>query len=152
MPPDPSLSIDAQTAEPADRTLVRLIWVIAVLNVLHLLDHVLRGDFHWPIDGQSIGFMIVGTLILGGICVGLWLYRSGRVGPLFWLVVGALGLSLGWLSHFSPTTDQPVSYIYAAYGSAIAGVLAVSCLLVLMLAVLLATVYAGYLWGGRMRS
>jgi len=133
-------------------TLVGFIWAIAGLNVLHLFDHVGRGDFHWPIDGQSIGFLVVATVILGGSALGLWLYRSGRVGPLFWLIVGALGLGLGWFSHFRPMTDQPISSIYAAYASPLSGLLAVGCLLALMLAVLSATVYAGYLWFTRSQS
>ncbi len=137
---------------PPDRTLTRLIKLIAVLNVFHLVDHILRGDFHWPIDEQSVGFIVVATIILGGIALGLWLYRSGRVGSLIWTIFGALGLGLGWLSHFSPMTDQPVSVIYHAYHSAAGGVLAVACLLGLMLAVLTATVYAWYLWIGRVRA
>lgn len=137
---------------PPDRTLTRLIKLIAVLNVLHLVDHILRGDFHWPIDEQSVGFIAVAAIILGGIALGLWLYRSGRVGSLFWAVVGALGLGTGWLSHFSPMTDQPVSVIYRAYESTVGGTLAVACLLILLLAVLTATVYAWYLWVGRIRS
>jgi hypothetical protein len=56
-----------------------------------------------------------------------------------------LGLGLGWLSHFSPMTDQPVSVIYHAYSAALAGWAAVGCLLVLMLSVVIATLYAGYL-------
>ncbi len=151
MQPDLSLPVNSRTEQAADHTLVNLVLAIAALNVLHLLDHVLRGDFHWPIDEQSVGFMIVAATILGGIWLGLWLYRSGRVGPQFWSIVGTLGLGLGWFSHFSPTTDQPLSHIYSTYPSSAAGVLAVACFLALMLAVLLATVYAGYLWLGRPR-
>ena len=39
-----------------NRRLIQLLVVIAFLNVLHLFDHILRGDFHWPIDEQSVGF------------------------------------------------------------------------------------------------
>lgn len=127
-----------------DRRLLRLLALIAVLNALHLVDHVLRGDFHWPIDEQSIGFLIVATVIFGGLGAGVAWYRVGRVGPCFWVLVGILGLGLGWLSHFSPMTDQPVSVIYRAYQAAPAGALAVGCLLALMGAVLTATVYAAY--------
>lgn len=135
-----------------DRTLVKLIGLIALLNVLHLADHILRGDFHWPIDGQSVGFIVVAAVIFGGIWLGLWGYRSGRIGPLFWTIVGTLGLGFGWLSHFSPMTDQPVSAIYRAYQSNVAGALAVACLFGLMLAVLAATVYAGVLWASGRRT
>ncbi|OQW32231.1 MAG: hypothetical protein A4E19_19545 [Nitrospira sp. SG-bin1] len=50
-----------------DQRLIRLLAVIAFLNVLHLLDHVFRGDFHWSIDEQSVGFLVVATVILGGM-------------------------------------------------------------------------------------
>lgn len=66
-----------------DPCLLQLLGVIAFLNVLHLVDHLLRGDFHWPIDEQSIGFLLVATVILGGMGLGVWLYREGRVGARF---------------------------------------------------------------------
>ncbi len=129
-----------------DRYLLKLLGVIALLNVLHLVDHVLRGDFHWPIDEQSGGFLVVATVILGGLALGVWFYRAGWVGPRFWAIVGVLGVGLGWFSHFSPMTDQPVSVIYQGYAKPWAGALAVGSLFLLMLSVLGATVYAGYLW------
>jgi hypothetical protein len=126
--------------------LLRFLGLIAILNVLHLVDHIVRGDFHWPIDEQSVGFIGVATIILGGVGLGVRLYRSGLVGPRFWVIVGVLGLGLGWLSHFSPMTDQPVSVIYHGYTAPWAGSLAVGCLFLLMFSVLGATVFAGYLW------
>jgi hypothetical protein len=92
--------------------LLQLLGPIGTLNVFHLLDHVLRGDLPWPIDEQSVGFIAVATIILAGMGLDVRLYRTGRVGPRFWTIVGILGLGLGWLSHFSPMTDQPVSVIY----------------------------------------
>ena len=127
-------------------TLLQLLVYITLLNVLHLGDHILRGDFHWPIDGQSVGFIVVAMVILGGTGLGVRLYRAGRVGPRFWTMVGLLGLGLGWLSHFSPMTDQPVSVIYHGYTNPLVGGLAVLCLFFLMGAVLGATIFAGYLW------
>lgn len=47
-----------------DRSLLRLILVIAWLNGMHTLDHVIRGDFHWPLDGQSIGFVLAAAVYL----------------------------------------------------------------------------------------
>jgi hypothetical protein len=129
-----------------DSRLLNLLGLIALLSVLHLLDHIVRGDFHWPIDGQSVGFIVIATVILGGMALGVWLYRAGRVGPRFWTIMGALGLGLGWLSHFSSTTDQPVSVIYRGYAAPWAGAVAVGCLMLLMLSVFVATLYAGYLW------
>jgi hypothetical protein len=135
-----------------DPRLLQLLGLIVVINVLHLFDHILRGDFHWPIDGQSISFIVASSIILGGIGLGMRLYRSGRVGPRFWTIVGLLGLGLGWLSHFSPGTDQPVSVIYRAYTLPWVGALAVGCLFLLMLTVLATTIYAGSLWIRRVSS
>jgi hypothetical protein len=132
--------------------LIQLLAVIAFLNVLHLLDHIFRGDVHWPIDEQSIGFLLVATVILGGMGLGVSLYRDGRVGARFWTLVGSLGLGLGWLSHFSPMTDQPLSVIYQGYAAPWVGVLAIGCLVLLMMCVLGATVFAGYLWKQQRRS
>lgn len=135
-----------------DHRLIQLLAAIAILNVLHLVDHTLRGDFHWPIDDQSIGFLVVATVILGGMGLGVRLYRVGRVGARFWTIVGLLGLGFGWLSHFSPMSDQPLSVIYHGYRAPWAGILAVGCLMLLMLFVLGATVFAGYLWKQQSRS
>lgn len=135
-----------------NRYLLQLLAGIAFLNVLHLVDHIFRGDFHWPIDEQSIGFLVVATVILGGMGSGVWLYRAGRVGARFWTIVGLLGLGLGWLSHFSPMTDQPLSVIYQGYTAPWAGALAVGCLILLMLCVLGATAFSGYLWTRESRS
>ncbi|MEK9140055.1 MAG: hypothetical protein AAB308_03280 [Nitrospirota bacterium] len=129
-----------------DPRLLQVLSLIAILNVLHLVDHILRGDFHWPIDEQSVGFLVVATVILGGMGLGVRLYRSGLVGPRFWVMVGVLGLGLGWLSHFSPMTDQPVSVIYHGYTAPWVGVVAVGVLFLLMFSVLSGTVLAAYLW------
>ena len=129
-----------------DPRLLRFLGLIAILNVLHLVDHILRGDFHWPIDEQSVGFIGVATIILSGMGLGVRFYQSGQVGLRFWVMVGVLGLGLGWLSHFSPMTDQPVAVIYHTYTAPWAGSVAVGCLVLLLLSVLGATVFAGYLW------
>jgi hypothetical protein len=129
-----------------DRFLLRLILVIAWLNGVHTFDHMIRGDFHWPLDGQSVGFVLVVAAIYLVIGVGVRLSRRGVVGPLFWAIVGCGGLILGWLSHFSPFTDQPLHVIYGTYHNATGGALAVLCLMLLMSVVLTATLYSFYLW------
>ncbi len=129
-----------------DSALVRLIVAIAVLNGVHSIDHVIRGDFQWPIDGQSIGFVLVVAAIYLVIGIGLWFYRRGLVGPLVWSGVGLAGLVFGWLSHFSPFTDQPVHVIYGAYHAPLGGATAVACLIALMALVFATTLYSTYLW------
>lgn len=134
-----------------DHTLVRLIWAIAVLNAAHTVDHVIRGDFHWPLDGQSVGFILIITSIYLVIGIGLRLSRNGVVGPRFWTIIGGVGLAFGWLSHFSPFTDQPVQVIHDAYHGTIGGPVAVVCLMLLMGVVLVATMYSAYLWHDQQR-
>ena len=129
-----------------DRSLVRLIMAIAVLNGVHTLDPVIRGDFHWPLDGQSIGFIVIIAALYLVLGMGLRLYGRGVVGPLFWTIIGCAGLASGWLSHFSPFTDQPLHVIYGSYHNATGGALAVLCLVLLMGVVLTATLYSFYLW------
>ena len=70
-----------------------------------------RGDFHWPIDGQSVAFVAIIVVMYGVLGLGLVWYRRHRIGPRFWMLVGAVGLAFGWLSHFSPFTDQPLAVI-----------------------------------------
>ena len=129
-----------------DRSLVRLILVIVWLNGVHTLDHMIRGDFHWPLDGQSVGVVLVVAAIYLVIGVGIRLSNRGVVGPLFWAIIGGGGLVFGWLSHFSPFTDQPLHVIYGSYHNATGGALAVLCLMLLMGVVLTATLYSIYLW------
>jgi hypothetical protein len=57
----------------------------------------------------------------GVLGLGLVLYRTQRVGPRFWTMVGLVGLAFGWLAHFSPFTDQPPAVILAAHPSRWAG-------------------------------
>ena len=129
-----------------DRSLVRLILVIVWLNGVHTLDHMIRGDLHWPLDGQSVGFVLVVAAIYLVIGMGIRLSNRGVVGPLFWAIIGGGGLVFGWLSHFSPFTDQPLHVIYGSYHNATGGALAVLCLMLLMGVVLTATLYSIYLW------
>ena len=128
-------------------TLERLIAGLAVLNGLHAIDHVLRGDFHLPIDDQSIGLIVVIATIYLVLGFGLIGYRRGTVGPRFWACIGLGGLVFGWLSHFSPFTDQPLSVIFHAYHAPVMGGIAVALLILLMLVVLVATVQAFVYWG-----
>ena len=129
-----------------DRSLLRLILVIAWLNGVHTIDHIMRGDFHWPLDGQSVGVVLVVAAIYLVIGMGVRLSRRGVVGPLFWAIVGCGGLVFGWLAHFSPFTDQPLHVIYGSYHNATGGAFAVLCLMLMMSFVLAATLYSFYLW------
>jgi hypothetical protein len=130
-----------------DRRLIALVVVVIVLTTAHNVDHVARGDVPWPPTSGTLVFLGVTLVIYALIGVGLVLYQRGRVGPRFWAIAAGTGAALGWLGHFSPFTDQPPAYILGAYRSPVAGWLAVGTLVLLMVALVVATAYAGYLWG-----
>jgi hypothetical protein len=125
-----------------DRKLVALVVLATILSFGHTVDHILRGDLHWPLTRESLPFVVfslVTYVVVGG---GLYLYVKGTIGPRFWAIVGGTGVVLGWLGHFSPFTDQPPRYILGAYASSAAGWFALAWLVLLMLVLIVATVYA----------
>jgi hypothetical protein len=128
------------------KSLVGLVLLATVLSLGHTIDHIARGDLGWPLGLQSLPFIVVTLAIYGTIGGGLYLYLSGKVGALFWAIIGALGIALGWLAHFSPFTDQPLRYIFGSYRSQAAGWLALGCLVALMIVMAFAAVHAVLLW------
>jgi len=129
-----------------DEKLTTLIVLATVLSLGHTVDHILRGDLHWPLTLESVPFIAINLAIYTFIALGLYFYSRNKVGPGFWAIFGSIAVAFGWLAHFSPFTDQPPRYILGAYESVVAGWLAVACLIVLMLVLIVATGYAGYLW------
>lgn len=71
---------------------------------------------------------------------------KNKVGPLFWAIVAGAGAAIDWLAHFSPFSEQTPQYIYRAYDTPAPGALAVAWLVALMLALIVAAIYAEYLW------
>jgi hypothetical protein len=66
-----------------DRTLIALVVAVALLFSGHVIDHVARGDAHWPLTVDSVAFIFVSLTIYAIIGLGLRLYLKGKVGPLF---------------------------------------------------------------------
>src|SRR5438067_813275 len=118
----------------ADKILISLVILIAILYTGHAADHVVRGDIPLGLTPESLVSLAINIGIYAFIGVGLYLYIRGKVGPRLWAIAAGVGVVLGWLGHFSPFTDQPPQYILAAYDSAAAGALALGCLTALMLA------------------
>jgi hypothetical protein len=135
-----------------DSTLIALVVTAAILFSGHVVDHVARGDVQWPLTTDSVAFILVSVAGYAIIGVGLTLYFNDKVGPLFWALVGGIGLALGWLGHFSPFTDQPPRHILHAYSSAAVGWLALGCLVALMLVLIIAVVHAVQLWTRQNRA
>lgn len=58
--------------------LFQLLGLIAVLKVLHLVDHIFRGDSHWPIDEQLVGCLVLFLFsVLSGTVLAGYLWRRG---------------------------------------------------------------------------
>ena len=129
-----------------DKILITLAALIIILNLGHTADHFARGDFRWPVTVESVPPIIVTLAINAILCFGLFFYLKNKIGPLFWAIVAGAGVTLGWLAHFSPFTDQTPQYIYHAYATPAAGWLAVAWLVALMLALITTAIYAEYLW------
>jgi hypothetical protein len=133
-----------------DGKLEILISLAALFFLAHTVDHVAR-DLRWPLTAEAIPFLAATAAILIVVFGALYLTRRGKIGPRFWAIFGAIALVVGWLGHFSPFTEQPVSYIFNAYQSSIARWLAVGSLLALMLTLVAITIYSGMSWAGERR-
>ncbi|MGH7233725.1 MAG: hypothetical protein ACREJU_20550 [Nitrospiraceae bacterium] len=129
-----------------DRKLITLVILAVILNVGHTIDHIARGDLHWPLTLDSAIFILIVLVIFTLAGAGLFLYIRNKVGPAFWAIVAGTGVAFGWLSHFSPFTDQRAQVIFSAYQSTVAGWLALACLFALMVLLVMVTIYASYLW------
>ena len=84
-----------------DKTLVALVILIAILNVGHTIDHVVRGDVQWPLTIDSLGFIVVSAIIYALIGLGLYLYWNGKVGRRSLVNLPALLAFRLQLNHFS---------------------------------------------------
>jgi hypothetical protein len=128
-----------------DKKLEILVTLAALLFLAHAVDHVIR-DLHWPLTAEAIPFLLVTAAILALIFGGLSLYRRGTLGAGVWAIFGAVSVTVGWLGHFSPFSEQPPQFIYNAYQSPLARWLALGTLFALMLTLIAVTIYAGMLW------
>jgi hypothetical protein len=134
-----------------DNKLEMLVSLAALLFVAHTADHVAR-DLHWPLTAEAIPFLLATMAILTIVSGAIVLYRRGTLGPRFWTIFGAVSVTVGWLGHFSPSSEQPPQHILHAYQSPLVGWLAVGCLVALMLTLIAITIYAGRLWARARRA
>ena len=129
-----------------DRMLYGLVYLAAFMSLGHHIDHVIRGNnVGWPLTAEVTPF----TYSLGVyplIILGLYLYRSNRVGPGFWTLLSGSGAIFVAAIHFGPTAVEPPAAIINLYEPRIVGWLAFAWLVVFV-AVLVATcLYEGYSW------
>ncbi|CAA9462072.1 MAG: hypothetical protein AVDCRST_MAG02-2495 [uncultured Rubrobacteraceae bacterium] len=101
-----------------------------VFSVLHHADHVIRGSHSgWPFGSEVTPFTY-SLLIYALILPAIYLTAGGRDVAGYHLFVALGGLALIGFVHFVPVGghEAPIGDIYAAYGSASAGLLALGIL------------------------
>jgi hypothetical protein len=99
-------------------------------SLLHHADHVIRGSHSgWPFEAEVTPFTY-SLLIYALVLPGIFLTARGRNVAGYHLFVALGGLALIGFVHFVPVGDHeaPIADIYAAYGSASAGLLALAVL------------------------
>ena len=106
-----------------------------VFGFMHHVDHVVRGNHSgWPFE-QAITPFTFSLLIYALLLPGLYMSSKGRLMAGYWLFTAMVGLALVVWVHFVPTADYeaPIEDIYAVYGSALSGLLALVVLVGLVL-------------------
>ena len=99
---------------------------VTIFAILHHVDHVIRGNHSgWPFQ-EAVTPFTFSLLIYLLLLPGLYLASKGRLMAGYWLFTAVVGLSLVVWVHFVPTADYeaPIEDIYAVYGSALSGLLA----------------------------
>jgi len=129
-----------------DKKLLALIILVTILSLGHTADHIARGDLSWPLSVSSLPSVIITVAIYAVLGFGLYFYLTNKVGPGFWAIAAGIGVLFGWLAHFSPFTDQTPQYICSAYKTPAIGWLALIWLVALMISLIVAGLYAEYLW------
>ena len=114
--------------------LYALIYLAMFMSLGHHIDHVIRGNHvGWPLTAEVNAF----TYSLGVyplILLGLFLYRSNRVGPGFWALLSGLGALFLAAIHFGPAAVEPPADIINLYEVWIVGWLAFLWLVLFVIA------------------
>lgn len=123
-----------------------LIFLAMLMSLGHHIDHVIRGNhIGWPLTAHPTPF----TYSLGVyplILLGLWLYRSKRVGPGYWMLLSGAGALFVGAIHFGPTAVEPPSDIIGHYEPRIIGWLAFAWLVSFAAVLAANALYEGYAW------
>lgn len=134
------------------RGLYGLIYLAAFMSLGHHVDHVIRGNHvGWPITEHATPFTYSLT-IYPLIVLGMFLYRSGRVGPGFGAFLSGSGSLFVSAIHFGPFAVEPLSDIIGPYESPIVGWFAFAWLLVFVALLAATFVYEASSWYRRRRE
>lgn len=130
------------------QTLYRLTYLAALLSLGHHIDHAIRGNHGgWPLTGDVNAFTY-SLSIYPAILIGLYLYRTGRVGPGFWVFLSGGGLIFLTAIHLSPIAIEPPGDIIGMYDPPILGWFAFAWLLALLAVLTITCAYELRLWLG----
>lgn len=129
-----------------NRLVYGLIYLAAVLSMGHHVDHIIRGNhIGWPLTDEVTPFTYsFGVYPL--IILGLYLYRSGRVGPGYWALLSGSGALFLAFIHFGPNAIEPPADIIDLYELRIIGWFAFAWLVVFVSVLAASSVYEACLW------
>ena len=134
------------TTTREDRRLYALTFLAAFLALGHHIDHVIRGNnVGWPFTGEVNAFTY-SLAIYPLIALGLFLYRSRRVGPGFWVFLSGGGALFLAFIHFAPSAIEPPGEIINVYEPRALGWLAFAWLLLLIGVLVATSTYEASLW------
>jgi hypothetical protein len=125
---------------------------VTIFAILHHVDHVVRGNHSgWPFQ-EAVTPFTFSLLIYALLLPGLYFGSKGRLMAGYWLFTAMVGLALVVWVHFVPTGDYeaPIEDIYAVYGSALSGLLALVVLAGLVSSLVTLVVMA--IWALRLRA
>lgn len=135
-----------------DRILYGLIGATTALSLGHHLDHAIRGDHvGWPLIPDVTPFtysLVIYPLLLLGVV----LYRAGRVGPGFWMVLSGGGALFVGALHFGPAAVEPPADIIGAYAAPLVGRFAFGWLVALVALLVGTFLYEATLWSRRRKG
>lgn len=143
-------SIERMSA--SDKVLDGLIALAVVMSLGHHVEHVIRGNnVGWPVHSEVNAFTF-SLLIYPLILIGLLLYRAGKVGPGFWVILSAGGALFVGFIHFAPGAIEPPREIVDPYETPFLGWLALAWLVAFVGVLAFTSVYEAWLLRRRRRE
>lgn len=128
------------------RAIYLLTYLAAAFSLGHHIDHVIRGNaIGWPLNGE-INTFTLSLVIYPIILTGLYLYRSGRVGPGFWALLSGGGALFVTAIHFGPFAVERPEHIIGVYHPSILGWLAFGWLVVFIGVLAFTSAYETRTW------
>ena len=129
-----------------DRPVYGLVALAAVMSIGHHVDHVIRGNHvGWPVSAHATPF----TYSLGIyplILLGLYLYRTKRVGPGYWALLSGAGALFLAAIHFGPAAVEPPADIIDRYASRAVGWFAFAWLVLFIAVLVVNFLYESAAW------